>query len=466
MAILHSSLENNKPVILIIDDEVHKDSNLQELCAFLKKHYRLVAPIEDWEKGVECFENDVRETIDVVLLDIHFDSDEHAGIKALRKIRDIDPYIPVGMMTAYDNVRSAFKAGQNLANFYLPKHEFLGYPSHNFRILTDEIDRHVEEAKNRFGYNRWLMEEVNLKLAEDYERKENASVGTVAFRHWEDEIVLDATKDIDSDVDTDCISVLDIACGHGRFEQLLQKMSKEFEHALDITAIDFSGEMIKHARRKYHRKSAARINVTFQRRLAEWLPYKEHSFHLILVCFGVLSYTKNTVVLPKIWDLLQPGGVIIATVYNRGAQFHKISDSEHLKPEHCPLASKVEVNEVGKDFLIPQGEKESKFPIDTFLPEEFKKLLGRQGFHVVRSCSFPVLYSFLPTFIPLKDSKLSRAVTRRPSRWSERIKLYPNPNFSEKLYIIDRDYCSRLDACSEHLGYYFTVVARKPNKSL
>jgi two-component system, NtrC family, response regulator AtoC len=99
--------------ILIIDDEPNLP---RQLALFLKKHAYEVYTASNGEAGLRELQ---QKTIDMVLLDLRLPL--MSGLEVMERIRKIDADVPVVIMTAYGDVRSAVSAMKSGATDYLLK---------------------------------------------------------------------------------------------------------------------------------------------------------------------------------------------------------------------------------------------------------------------------------------------------------------------------------------------------------
>lgn len=155
--------------------------------------------------------------------------------------------------------------------------------------------------------------------------------------------------------------VLDAGCGNGRNSIPLTKIAGE------IHLLDSSPEMIELAKQNM-RANGAR-NVEFAVGRLEKLPYKDGFFDAVL-CIAALHHLRSgkarLAALSEVFRLLTPGGLLLATVWNRSqARFEK----------------------TGKNALIPwktKGETEVLRYYHFFDPLELETLAVEAGFKEVK----------------------------------------------------------------------------------
>jgi DNA-binding NtrC family response regulator len=99
-------------VVLVVDDEV---SVLETLEIILEEQYKVLKAAT----GKEALEKITNESIDLVFLDIAMPDID--GMEILRRIKELDPDLPVIMATATDSARMAVKAMQLGACDYIAK---------------------------------------------------------------------------------------------------------------------------------------------------------------------------------------------------------------------------------------------------------------------------------------------------------------------------------------------------------
>ena len=457
---------DTKAVILFVDNEIDSPG-LKPVLVALNKKYRVLTSrtLEDAEIK---FKYDT-DSIDMVILDIHFGGAPYGGLKLLESMRKIDPYLPIGMITQYDKTSRAFQAGQNLASFYLPKPE-TGIDSDFVDKLSTSIEDSLRNVE--YLYDRQLMKMCNSTYADEYDEKEYAKPGTVAFCHWEDTQAIGAVDEIIAQNHTNKVRILDLGCGTGRFEVLLKRHLKARDVDFDIFAMDFAGNMLSKAKKKIEDNlddgdippEPADVRdipkIRLQRGFAERLPFRNKSFDLVIAAFGIPSYTKFNLTIPEIYRVLDEGGLSLFTVYNRNALFHKVADYFFPdKKDECPMASRVLVKWFNKNknqgtyFLAPQGDDEGAFPIQTFSNTELSDMLNRFNFEVKRIDTFPILYSIYPTSHIIKLAKSENADNCcYPTYKSEGLA------FSSELYELDKQYAAMNISDG---GYYITAIARK-----
>jgi DNA-binding NtrC family response regulator len=136
--------------VLVVDDEV---STRESLRMILKDHFR----VETAESGEEALELINREEPQVIILDIIMPGLD--GMEVLQQIRELNPDIPVIMLTATQMVRTAVEAMKSGAFDYINK----PFEVEEIRIivekalekyaLTSEVKMLRGELENRYGFS-------------------------------------------------------------------------------------------------------------------------------------------------------------------------------------------------------------------------------------------------------------------------------------------------------------------------
>lgn len=500
--------------ILIVDNEIDTDTRwLKKLIDYLEDKYTVISKRKYIEEARQDFKYDIY-SIDLLLVDIDFGaSGRGAGLQFLKEIRETDKDIPVGVITQHDSIPYAFRAGKNMATFFLLKKELL---KKDGNLDTEKIDNTILDAITRFSplYNRKLMRIVNSHLALTYDIEENSKQGTLAFCHWESEKILET---INSKYPGSKLKILDIGCGTGRYELLLKKYcQKEF----DMVAMDFAGRMLLEAKEKFEANgiypetaNQKTTNIKLKRASAERLPFPDNEFDVIICGFGIPSYTKFNLSMPEANRVLRTGGKAIFTVYNKNAIFNKIADYFFpTSKDKCPMASWVKFyafpgtskeceKQEGIFKLVPQGKEADAFEIQPFTIEEFRDILNRFSFKIEEIMTFPILYAITPTdlinrptndldFKPkcvndytfpeyndeikkrfgrkfkeicekegLSEAEIRMNVNKKLSELEEAYRNghEQNKNFSWRFYQLDKEYAEKLGDG----GSYITTVVRK-----
>src|SRR5437764_9904924 len=153
-----------QPKVLIIDDEMGPRESLRML---LKPNYQ-VHTADNVELGLQLLQENAP---DAIVMDIRMPGTN--GIDGLRKIREIDPYLSVIMLTGFGALETAQEALRLGANDYINK----PFDAHEMR---DVISRNVERTRvHRTGETAAAeIRELNNRLLKERAQKERlASLG-------------------------------------------------------------------------------------------------------------------------------------------------------------------------------------------------------------------------------------------------------------------------------------------------
>ena len=152
------------PQVLVIDDEMGPRESLRML---LKPSYQ-VHTADSVEKGLQLL---VEKKPDAIVMDIRMPG--MTGIEGLRKIRQIDPYLSVIMLTGFGALETAKEALRLGANDYISK-------PFDAREMREVISRNVERTRlHRTSENAaGEIKELNNRLLQELAQKERlASLG-------------------------------------------------------------------------------------------------------------------------------------------------------------------------------------------------------------------------------------------------------------------------------------------------
>ncbi|HEX9758959.1 MAG TPA: sigma-54 dependent transcriptional regulator [Nitrospiria bacterium] len=140
--------------LLVVDDEY---SVRESIKLILKNEYQILFASEG-EEAVQCFE---KEHPHLIILDILMPKMD--GIQVLKKIREIDPILPVIMLTATKTVKTAVEAMKLGATDYITK----PFDVEEISILIkralekQDLEREVKtlrwEVKKKFGFGNILV---------------------------------------------------------------------------------------------------------------------------------------------------------------------------------------------------------------------------------------------------------------------------------------------------------------------
>jgi DNA-binding NtrC family response regulator len=145
---------NNKAKIFVVDDDAMYLKMIE-----IEFHQYPGFKLETYATGEVCIENLSHEP-DLIILDYHLDEvDKHAmnGIQTLDKIKDINPGIPVVMLSAQDKIEVAINCIHHKAFDYIVKSEtaFLRLQKViaiilDHQKLEESLEWYMERMSSRF----------------------------------------------------------------------------------------------------------------------------------------------------------------------------------------------------------------------------------------------------------------------------------------------------------------------------
>ncbi|QEC66577.1 methyltransferase domain-containing protein [Panacibacter ginsenosidivorans] len=150
--------------------------------------------------------------------------------------------------------------------------------------------------------------------------------------------------------------VLEIACGTGR---VTRQLSNLFRKSANITASDFSIEMVKVAERFIDND-----HVRFVQADAQSLPFEDNSFDLVVCQFGFMFVPDKPKGFSEAFRVLRKGGTLLFNTW----------DSLENNP-----ATEI-VNKVIIDFFKGDGPLFFKIPHGLYNASELQQLLQGAGF--------------------------------------------------------------------------------------
>jgi signal transduction histidine kinase len=158
------TVSSDLPQVLVIDDEMGPRESLRML---LKPNYQ-VHTADCVEAGIKLLKE---KHPDAIITDIRMPG--ASGIEGLRRIREIDPYVAVIMLTGFGALETAQEALRLGANDYINK-------PFDAREMREVIGRNVERTRiQRTGVNAAAeIKELNNRLLKELAQKERlASLG-------------------------------------------------------------------------------------------------------------------------------------------------------------------------------------------------------------------------------------------------------------------------------------------------
>ncbi len=107
------TVENNKEIILVVEDEDIARKNLEHI--LVKTEYQVIS-VNNGKKAIELLQST---SFDLVITDLKM---EHVdGMQVLRKTKELQPYTEVIMITGYATVDSSVEAMHQGAYYYIAK---------------------------------------------------------------------------------------------------------------------------------------------------------------------------------------------------------------------------------------------------------------------------------------------------------------------------------------------------------
>lgn len=319
---------------------------------------------------------------------------EFLGIHVLKRLRDMDPNLPVVILTKYERLETAFQTGRLDAQHFLLKE----WAKEDSNKKGGQFDRVLLRVIEQCEYS-YDVEQRRIadKCAQRYRAMEAGLPGTVAYWTFEEEILTEVVRNV---VNTKGhIEILDVGLGDGRFEDALFGNDSLNGH-IAITGIDFSGKMLAECRRKFQTEWETKL-LELKRCVAERLsPLEDSRFDVVIAGFGFLSYSGTQAVLSAIKRVAKPGAHLLLGYYNYDALFYEVWGGKDLDNATVPICGKIN-REKGLLFL-PGAAKPIKVRPRT-LHESTRELL-QWDLEILKEWTFPTLYAVLSR----DESKRSR----------------------------------------------------------
>lgn len=376
--------------------------------------------------------------IDAIVMDLYFDGDESSeiGINLLQKIREMDPDIPIFVLTNRASNKEYYEAGKEKAKILNIKDSIISTKKSIQSYLRD-INSTVKLAPT---YDRKQRELAN-NVAADYLKMETARPGTIAYWLFEEDIIGKLVLARETDRKNQILNVIDIGCGTGRYGRVITENSKSAR----VTCVDFSGKMLAQAQDLLPEE-----RCRFQRSLAEQLPKDYSDFDIAILGFGFPSYSPTRRVLREAHRILSNDGWLFVSVYNHSALAYeqwKGLDGETQRP------ISTWIDRDAGEITIP-ARNVTKIAARTFTPPQFARELRQAGFQIGGYLTFPVLYS------TLRCSDIANfALVEQNAGEAVRVNPYPHSGFSYELWDIDQKLSHNL----QDKGFY-TVFLASQNK--
>jgi len=413
---------------------------------------------------------------DVVLLDINFEGasredlkgiqgpNEKAGLEILRSLKRIDPLIPVLMLSSIDEPDIVFESGSANADAYLPKVQ-LRRETQQARERGDieltGLGRQIRQAWLRCAEHPMYDPDhltIANRFAGDYDISEQEKVATVAYYHYENELIIRALTELsESAHDNSPVEVLDLGCGTGRIEHLIAASPHLLER-VHVTAIDFSANMLREFRAGPPQlphltvlRGPIEAFCTYQTELAP------NTFDLIIAGFGFFSYVNYKIALPAfkkrlgrfsgVASFLKPGGKMLVSVYNENSLNYDVIAKRQLPNEDRAIAAVMDKS----SGVLAVDDYE--IACDSFEPSRLIRLLRQTGLAVA-----PEDVSTFPT-VHLTLNNRECQSSAQPGFVRGGDPLFTHGLFNEALYCQDLAFSQ---SCSGR-GHYVVATARRPS---
>jgi len=423
---------------------------------------------------------------DALLLDIDFSnlnkdeltftdpsnlSKQQWGFDILRTVKRIDPDFPVVMFTALAGQVSSFDAGRFGADDFMNKAEFISAGNSDvvrknlLQLLLARLRNAIAICSERTIYDHEHLATAD-QFAQNYDQVERSSCATVAYYHYENEMILKTiTNLLDTCPSERRLRILDIGCGTGRVQELLARHNQRGR--LEVVCVDFSGGMLRCLQNKLekmndsclfsfgsncHSIDEEKLHLSLFRAPAEHLVFLSErypdGFDLAIMGFGFLSYVKYSDILPAspnkpaengIFPLVKGGGKLILSVYNEdSAIYSRVATLEYPDSE-IPIAALMDLAE-GR---LRVGDR--YFNCEAFTIKRIMRFLRQAGFSVSGEniSTFPTLHLTMCNSLALNFPD-------DPD--------FPSGKFNPDLYNLDKD----LSRVLSGKGHYIVGIAEKP----
>jgi len=452
--------------VLVLDDEITKvrEDIFKNLASYEYNQINYRFNFEFSDNPSELIKNLTfsKKKFDAVLLDINFNKlgddklkefnyleldKSRLGVIILKIIKRIDPTIPVLMFTIVTDPSLAATTGRYQADDFITKIQIEKY---ELDMLCKKLYYCWRKCKENPIYD---IEHLDIadKYAKDYDKDEQEKVATIAYLHYENEIIKNEIKYL-LDTNTDkIINILDLGCGTGRIESLIEgEFDNEQKQRISVVAVDFSGKMLF----ALNQKNIHLPNLQILRSPAEMLcaygtELEESSFDFIIAGFGFCSYVNyKAILLPHkgryggLAALVKPGHKILFSVYNEDSLLYD-RITRNLTDDY-PIAAWVDLDE---GILNIPGHK---VIAEAFNLNTFKRLVHQAGLKILEDqmTTFPTLHISLnnsecdiePGFILGGDS------------------LFKDGRFNKALYDLDVTHSLHL----KNKGHYIITMAFRP----
>jgi ubiquinone/menaquinone biosynthesis C-methylase UbiE/CheY-like chemotaxis protein len=377
--------------------------------------------------------------VNVVLLDVRFPGRDEGGFDLLDEIKAMTPDLPVLMLTAHPGSAAAFRAGRQSADAFLDKAQFLD-PSEP--ALLNELFKTVVYVRRRMAGQPELHDRGHERTADEfaaeYDGVEQSYPATVSYYLYENAEIASLVRSTVEQAGS--ASICDIGCGTGRIEELLDR---EFDWSkVSVRSVDFSPQMLRALRSKairaeddsfrLHRGSAERLSM-----------FADASFDVVLMAFGVPSYTRYFYSIAEAGRLCKPGGYALFSVYNEDSVVFDARRSSWWSDQEAPIAA-IPDPETG---TLRVGDR-NLFASEVFSVRSLSRLITRFGFRLDHWSTFPTLYAATP-----------RSAARRMPDAGAPVVGFPHAqDFSYVLHELDVIHSQT----NPGKGHYLVMVGQKP----
>lgn len=380
--------------------------------------------------------------IDLVLLEVAFSEEKQdIGFDLLRRIRRMDPDIPILVITSQLNSETYHAAGRATADV-IDRTGLLKNPRENVVELLAKI-RELRSANPTYDIE---QRKLANRVASYYEEMESQRPGTVAYWLFEEELIKQIIVEKEKALVNKSLTVLDVGCGTGREAHVVLKTSPTAR----VTCVDFSGHMLLETSKTLEGYVKGGRCV-IDRSLAERLPEDYTSFDVVLLAFAFPCYTATTAVLREASRVIKDDGILFASIYNHDALAYDTWKGQPNEDEpQRPISTWID-RESGKVWIRTKTATPEVLRARTYTTSHFARELRQAGFFVGGYFTFPVLYSVF-----------SCAQIEGRAEQDRREECYSNKQFSHALFGVDHDLSYHL----KDKGFYGIFIASRSETSL
>lgn len=391
------------------------------------------------------------------------------GLDILGTLKRIDPDFPIVMLTSLPGQATSFEAGRFGADEFMSKGQLRADNREarqiSLRTLAERIRRAIRRCNERPVYDHAHLATADA-FAKDYDGDERNCLATVAYYHYENDLIISTIDRLLSEVDNNRrVRILDVGCGTGRIEELLLRHPQRGR--LEVIALDFSRKMISKARAKlehlplcslhigYHDNvnDHDSLSVSLFRASAERINFAANlfpdGFDFVILGFGFLSYVRyNAVVVPigqesessGVVPLIREGGHLLFSVYNENSAIYDRIAKLNYPDSELPIAA---IMDPVSGFL-QVADPPRFFACEAFTIPRIQRFL-RQGGLIVD----PEAVSTFPTLHLMLQQSDRENIPKDPE--------LPPGHFSPDFYRMDVDLSHSIPS----RGHYIVGVANK-----